>query len=428
MNNRVKSFTISPSNSSGLNEIPMILNGRVEYSVNQNSSKSKIKFLKFKPTKKNKYAHKIHIIGDSHFKDIAIKLKQYLGTQYLVSSFIKPGANVKQIVETQEQEFECLNRNDFIVINDGSNNLAKNSSEDNSVLSCLEHFVQKYSNPNVLILNIPIRYDPLTNFQINQDIMNFNDKLQKSTRPCNHVHLVEMSTDRKYFTNHGFHLNKPGKERIGRQIADQIREIVNSVSKKEHTYLSHLKDDHSSGVMRIDDTQSFWSTSCEGNASHLGNRPFQENHTQQDRSILDHIIRMDNDHGKVVMSTKEEMVISNSGSGKVEEVNSELISASAIEQRTLNAKKVRGESTQVEDNIDEIMGLCITYSESKNVNEGKHVRVSKSTYDLHSVASTEEDSCVIRERVFENRVFDKGQEVRSELENGSELELRTAKD
>jgi hypothetical protein len=237
-----------------------------------------------------------------------------------------------------------------------------------------------------------------------------------------------MSTDRKYFTNHGFHLNKPGKERIGRQIADQIREIVNSVSKKEHTYLSHLKDDHSSGVMRIDDTQSFWSTSCEGNASHLGNRPFQENHTQQDRSILDHIIRMDNDHGKVVMSTKEEMVISNSGSGKVEEVNSELISASAIEQRTLNAKKARGESTQVEDNIDEIMGLCITYSESKNVNEGKHVRVSKSTYDLHSVASTEEDSCVIRERVFENRVFDKGQEVRSELENGSELELGTAKD
>ena len=61
--------------------------------------------------------------------------------------------------------------------------------------------------------------------------MNFNDKLQKSTRPCNHVHLVEMSTDRKYFTNHGFHLNKPGKERIGRQIADQIREIVNCVKK-----------------------------------------------------------------------------------------------------------------------------------------------------------------------------------------------------
>ena len=152
--------------------------------------------------------------------------------------------------------------------------------------------------------------------------MNLNDKLQKSTRPCNHVHLIEMSTDRKYFMNHGFHLNKPGKERIVKQIVCQRREIVNSVSKKEHTYPSHLKDDHTSGTLKVDVTQPFSSTSCEGNAPQLGTKLPQEHCTQHERSILDHIIRMSNGHSKAEMSTMEEMVTKNSGLDKVEEGNS----------------------------------------------------------------------------------------------------------
>jgi hypothetical protein len=121
----------------------------------------------------------------------------------VVSSFIKPGANVKQIVETQEMEFQCLGRKDLIVVNGGSNDLANNSEDDKSALSCLLKFAQKYANTNVLMLSIPIRYDPLTNYRTNHDITNFNDKLQKRTKLLNHVHLTEMSTDRKYFTNHG---------------------------------------------------------------------------------------------------------------------------------------------------------------------------------------------------------------------------------
>ena len=72
VNSSVKLPTICPrKNSSGTNEIPTIINGRVEYSANQNSSKSKMKFSKVKPTKNNKYVHKVHIIGDSHFKGTA---------------------------------------------------------------------------------------------------------------------------------------------------------------------------------------------------------------------------------------------------------------------------------------------------------------------------------------------------------------------
>jgi hypothetical protein len=233
VNNSVKSPAIrSGKNLLGTNKIPTNINGRVECGEIQNSSKSKMKISKVKPTKNNKYVHKVHIIGDSHFKGIAIKINQYLGTNYVVSGFIKPGANVTQIVETQEIEFKCLGSKDFIVINGGSNDLAKVPNDNTSALPCLLNFGQKYRNTNVLMLNVPVRYDPLTNFRTNQDIMNFNDKLKKKSKRFNHVRLIEMSTNRKYFTNHGFHLNKLGKERIAKEIVRQIREIVNSVSKK----------------------------------------------------------------------------------------------------------------------------------------------------------------------------------------------------
>ena len=97
-------------NSSVTNKIPTIINGRVNSGAFQNSYKNKMKILNAESTKNNKYVHKIHIIGDSHLKGISTKINQYLGSNFVVSSFIKPGAKVKQIVGNQEIEFKCLGR------------------------------------------------------------------------------------------------------------------------------------------------------------------------------------------------------------------------------------------------------------------------------------------------------------------------------
>jgi hypothetical protein len=88
------------------------------------------------------------------------------------------------------------------VVNGGTNDLANNSVEDKSALPCLLKFAQKYANTNVLMLNVPVRYDSLTYYPSNYDIKNFNVKLQKTTMLFNHVYLTEMTNDRKYFTNH----------------------------------------------------------------------------------------------------------------------------------------------------------------------------------------------------------------------------------
>jgi hypothetical protein len=80
----------------GINKIPTIINGRVKNSNMQNPSKTKFKFLRAKPDKSINFDHKVRIIGDSHLKGSAIKINQYLNTNFVVSSFIEPAADIKQ--------------------------------------------------------------------------------------------------------------------------------------------------------------------------------------------------------------------------------------------------------------------------------------------------------------------------------------------
>jgi len=90
-------------------QIPMIINGIIKNSDIQNSSKTKSIPPRAKPDKSIKCHHKAHIIGDSHLKGCVTKINPYLNTDFVVSSFIKPRANIKQMVHNQETEFNPLN-------------------------------------------------------------------------------------------------------------------------------------------------------------------------------------------------------------------------------------------------------------------------------------------------------------------------------
>jgi hypothetical protein len=67
---------------------------------------------------KIKYVNqKIVIIGDSHARNSAAKLKHSLGSTFTVSSFVKPGAGMRVIVDTvKEDMYEKLKSDDVVVI------------------------------------------------------------------------------------------------------------------------------------------------------------------------------------------------------------------------------------------------------------------------------------------------------------------------
>jgi hypothetical protein len=121
----------------------------------------------------------VEIIGDSHLKGSAVKINQYLNTKFKVCSLTKPGANINQLVCSQENYLKCLGKSDVIVFTGGSNDIDKPNVKDNGILISMVHFIQKYNNTNIVIVNIPHRHDLTNRAKTNLCIQAYNSKLKK---------------------------------------------------------------------------------------------------------------------------------------------------------------------------------------------------------------------------------------------------------
>jgi hypothetical protein len=102
-----------------------------------------------------------------------------------------------------------------LIISGGSNDLDDPNSSINKIIVPLTEFIKQHEHTNVIVVNIPHRYDFENNSclnSINRKINRCNTKLTKLLKIYPHVSLIDTTTDRTHFTKHGFHLNNPGKE------------------------------------------------------------------------------------------------------------------------------------------------------------------------------------------------------------------------
>lgn len=166
------------------------------------------------------------VIGDSHLINIAVGINQFLTSKFEVTSWIKPGARMKELVGTMEKECKYLGKSDVIVINGGANDISSMRTHTINAVGKIARFVQKYNNTNIIIANIPLRYDLEKSSEINSEIHAFNKQLIKVKKAYSHVNILETESDRKLFTRHGMHLNKRGKEWLSKSLATQISKLV----------------------------------------------------------------------------------------------------------------------------------------------------------------------------------------------------------
>jgi hypothetical protein len=66
------------------------------------------------------------IVGDSHAKNCASLVQDNLGADFNVTSFVKPGSNMKEIINTAE-ELLTFQSDDLVVIWGGANDIRKNN-------------------------------------------------------------------------------------------------------------------------------------------------------------------------------------------------------------------------------------------------------------------------------------------------------------
>jgi len=108
----------------------------------------------------------------------------------------------------------------------GSNDFERNRHGKN--LTLIVKFLEATQHTNVLLIDVPPRYDLNTIPNINTKIINHNKKLHKITKSFKHVQLVKAITNRDLFTRHERHLSKEGKEAMTREIIEKLLINVDS--------------------------------------------------------------------------------------------------------------------------------------------------------------------------------------------------------
>jgi hypothetical protein len=119
-----------------------------------------------------------------------------------------------------KEEISQLSHEDVIVIYSGSNDYKLN--EFSLTLHNIKNFIQTNKHTNIILINVPLRYDLPNSTSVNSSVSILNRKLKKLVNVFPHTSFLETETNRNLFTNHGVHLNKTGKWLVTYQIASLL--------------------------------------------------------------------------------------------------------------------------------------------------------------------------------------------------------------
>jgi hypothetical protein len=123
----------------------------------------------------------------------------------------------------ENQDCVNLTKKDVLVLTAGMNTaVSENCVKE---LGYITQFVKKNDHTNIIQLTSPLRYDQVTNVNINDDIKKFSKKLWKYMKLNEHVTILESPQSRNYFTRHGHHYNGYGKDIICSQLALSITKL-----------------------------------------------------------------------------------------------------------------------------------------------------------------------------------------------------------
>jgi hypothetical protein len=121
-------------------------------------------------------------------------------------SVIKPGATTIELKETAKEETSRLSCNDVILISYGINDYEVNNFS--LTLQNIIDFEQRNNHTNIILMNLPYRYDLPNSVNVNRVITAVNRKLRESIKAFPHTYFMETENTRILFTNHGLHLGK----------------------------------------------------------------------------------------------------------------------------------------------------------------------------------------------------------------------------
>jgi hypothetical protein len=211
----------SSTNENGACFIPTIVNGVTNVNPISMTVQNKKKCSHSKCSHSKR--HRIILIRDSIIKGYACNLKSLLSNNYDLYSIVKPGSTTSELKESAKDEVSQLTHDDVLVMCSGTNDceLNKFSLTFHNIMS----FIKKNNHTNIILMNVPLRYDLPNSVTANKNISVLNRKLQKLVEVFPYMSFVKTVKDRNLYTYHGLHLNKLGKQLVYHQIASLLYSI-----------------------------------------------------------------------------------------------------------------------------------------------------------------------------------------------------------
>ena len=83
-------------------------------------------------------------------------------------------------------------------------------------------FVINANHTNVILMSAPHRYDLIRDSCVNNEVEVFNRKLCERLERFEKVEMIEVVSERNFYTKHGQNLNSGGKESMSKKTTTTI--------------------------------------------------------------------------------------------------------------------------------------------------------------------------------------------------------------
>jgi hypothetical protein len=162
----------------------------------------------------------ITIMGDSHARGIAGELLHRLNHRHRITGLVKPNADLTEVLNSASKVLSKLTKTDTLILCGGPNDFFKKVHRNN--ITSLVNFLEISHHTNIILIDVPLRYDKDIGSSVNEQIRKHNRQLHKIIKCYKHVNLIKSTTNREHFTRHGLHLNRVGKEVESKEIINYL--------------------------------------------------------------------------------------------------------------------------------------------------------------------------------------------------------------
>lgn len=120
------------------------------------------------------------------------------------------------ITDTAVRDTGALTKQDVVVVWDGTKDISRNETWKG--LCQIRSFIEKFSQTNIFIVNVPNRFDWYAQSCVNYEVKAFNRKLGKAIKSFQNASTVKVTSERDHFSQMISIWTEKGKDRLQKQL------------------------------------------------------------------------------------------------------------------------------------------------------------------------------------------------------------------